>query len=407
MSSRVLILGGPSDGWSQGLSGAFQIQNCRNPAEGLALVGSFQALICCESDEGAAIHFVQQACALNPALRVVVFVPGGWSDAILTLGESLPARIPLLLLPAETRPALAAANLRTFLREEGSSSGRTDAVPDLLEQSVNGTVSALYEVLAIVDPYSASLGQRLRYAADLFCKSARLPLSWELETGALLAEVGVLTVPVRVILKSQSGQDLSTFEHEMLAHIHERGADLLHQIPCLDSVAAIIRYQGKNYDGTGLPEGNLSGDRIPPGARILKILNDLFKLKESGKNQEAAISEMENRKGRYDPALLRVARECFAVSLPSKIAANSIPTTIKNLRPGQLVVSNIETDDGVLIIRDGQVVSPRLIHKLCNFALTSGIREPIYVINLLESREMTTSFTNMARSESAYLTREN
>ena len=76
-------------------------------------------------------------------------------------------------------------------------------------------------------------------------------------------------------------------------------------------------------------------------------------------------------------------------------------------RLAQLVVSNIETDDGVLVIRDGQVVSPRLIHKLCNFALTSGIREPIYVIDLLASREMTTSFNNMARSESAYLSREN
>jgi hypothetical protein len=228
-------------------------------------------------------------------------------------------------------------------------------------------------------------------------------MSWDLETGALLAEIGVLTIPVRVMAKVHSGQELSNFERDMMGHLPERGADLVQEVPALARVAQIIRFQGKNYDGSGLPEASVSGDRIPEGARILKVLNDLFKLKENGKTQEEAISEMENRDGRYDPAFLQIARECFEVSLPAKIPANTVRTTVKELKPGQLLVSSIETDDGVLVIRDGQVISPRLLHKLRNFAFTSGIREPIYVIDLLESRSMTTAFHNIAQSETTFL----
>ena len=322
-------------------------------------------------------------------------IPGAWSDAAARLGES----IPLLLLPAEMRPSMASANLGQFVREARK---RTEH-KEFVEGTVRGCVTALYEVLSIVDPYSASLGQRLRYAAELFCKSGGIELSWDLETAALLAEVGVLTIPVRVATRMHSGQELSDFEHEMTANLPERGADLLEEIPALAKVGQIVRFQEKNFDGSGLPAVSVAREKIPQGARILKVLNDLFELKEEGKTQDEAIDAMERRQGWYDPTLLRVARECSEVSVPEKIPTNTVGTTVKGLKPGQLLVSSIETEDGVLVIRDGQVISPRLIHKLRNFAFTSGIREPIYVIDLLESRSMTTAFHNITQSETAFL----
>ena len=399
MHPTVLILGSLLPGCREALSSQFELQRCDNQFAALASAGTAQGLIFATTalEELEAAAFLQDVIAANPALRIAVFVPESWSDAVPKLAET----IPMLLLPADVRPVIAAANLRQYLRP----SLKPVAENSTLEQSINGTVSALYEVLSIIDPYSASIGQRLRYATDLFCKAAQIPLTWELETGALLAEVGILTVPVRGIMKAHSGQELPPFEKDMLAHVHERGADLLAQIPSFSAVAEIVRFQGKNFDGTGLPDQSLTGDRIPLGARILKILTDLFKLKEGGSTQDESITEMLDRDGRYDPELLKIASQCFAISLPSKIAAASIPTNINNLRPGQLLVSNIETSDGVLVLRDGQVISPKLIHKLRNFAFTSGIREPIYVIDLLESCQMATSFHKLSQSETSFFVR--
>ena len=357
-------------------------------------IGDFGGVICCLQTELIALDFVRKATALRPDLRLILVVPFAWSDAAAALaGQSS-----VLFVLSELRPAFARANIDRFLNGAGAQPPQAQ----LLQRSVNGSVTALFEVLSIVDPYSASLGQRLRYAVDLFCKSAGIPMTWELETGALLAEIGVLTVPVRVITRAHSGQELSNFERDMLAHIPERGADLLQHMPAMAEAARVVRFQDKNFDGSGLPVESLAGHRIPLGARILKVVNDLFKLKENGKNQEDAIAEMEQRNGRYDPALVQIARECFNVSLPTTMPGNTEAASVKELRPGQLLVSSVETDDGVLVIRDGQVVSPRLLHKLRNFAFTSGIREPIYVIDLLKSREMTTTFQNLAQSETAF-----
>lgn len=393
----MLILGSTLEGLALSLSENFEVQLCQDPSEALHAIPHAHGFICADLEEGDSVAIVQEAFVLNPSIRIVVFVSKTCSDAFSCLADT----VPLLLLDAETRPSITGANIRRFLRP----TRRPNSESATLEDSINGTVGALFEVLSILDPYSASLGQRLRYATDLFCKAAGIPLTWELETGALLCEVGILTVPARAIMKAHSGHELPPFEKDMLAHLPERGGDLLAHIPSLRAVAEIVRFQTKNFDGTGLPEQALSGEAIPLGARILKILNDLFKLKESGRTQDEAISEMLEREGCYDPALLKIASDCFAITLPSKIAANSVPTTVSNLRPGQLLVSNIETSDGVLVMRDGQVISPKLIHKLRNFAFTSGIREPIYVIDLLESCQMATSFQKLSQNETSFFVR--
>src|SRR5688572_1775993 len=188
MSSKVLIVGSPSEGLRRSLSGDFAVQNCESPTEGLRLLATEKpsALLCCLDAQETALHFIAQACTVRPGLRIALIVPAHWPEAALTLAES----IPLLLIPADSRPAIARANLLQFIREARHRADQTN----FLERTARGCVTALFEVLSIVDPYSASLGQRLRYAAELFCKSGGIELSWDLETAALLAEIGVLTI---------------------------------------------------------------------------------------------------------------------------------------------------------------------------------------------------------------------
>jgi response regulator RpfG family c-di-GMP phosphodiesterase len=362
------------------------------------LCNGADALLCCLDEKEAAIRFAKAFLGSAHSMPLVWVLPESCEESAR---EFLQHR-KLEWLPNSASPQLIALTIEKALARHS----RREEQHRIFESSIDGAVAAFFEILSIVDPYSASLGQRLRYAVDLFAKSAGFELEWELETAALLAEVGVLTVPVRVLLKSQSGQELSGFEQDLVAHIPERGSDLLRQMPSFREAARIVRYQGKNYDGGGLPRDNYSGEKIPRGARILKVIIDLFKLKENGLNHEQAIEDMRGRNGRYDPEVLETACECFQANLPEQLRGSStVPLTLKDLRPGQMLVSSVETDDGVLLVRDGQVISPRLLHKLRNFAFTSGIREPIYVIDLLESPKMTTAFHDLAHSETTFLSR--
>src|SRR5688572_6850408 len=126
MNSKVLIVGSPSEGLRQTLNGDFTAQNCETPTEALKVLAAEKprALICCLPEEADALEFISKAYTLSAGMRVALIVPTGWSDAAAKLAESTP----MLLLPAETRPALASANLGQFLSEANKRAEQRDFV---------------------------------------------------------------------------------------------------------------------------------------------------------------------------------------------------------------------------------------------------------------------------------------
>jgi response regulator RpfG family c-di-GMP phosphodiesterase len=80
-------------------------------------------------------------------------------------------------------------------------------------------------------------------------------------------------------------------------------AEMLQNIPRMEPVAMIIRYQEKFFYGNGVPADDVKGERIPLGARILKILMDYDALINAGHEAMEAVKIMNKRDGVYDPVL--------------------------------------------------------------------------------------------------------
>jgi hypothetical protein len=167
----------------------------------------------------------------------------------------------------------------------------------------------------------------------------------------------------------------------VLARGPEIGANLLANIPRLESVARIVLYQNKNYDGSGFPADSVVGDEIPIGARILKVLSDVAELEASGLSKAKALEQMQTRSGRYDPQVLDSTFACFDIYLPSPTAVKTVIQAIplKELSIGHILSSNVETKDGVLIVCAGTKVTQMALEKLRNFDQIQGIKEPLHV----------------------------
>ena len=134
--------------------------------------------------------------------------------------------------------------------------------------------------------------------------------TWDLEAAALLSQIGSVTIPPELILKSRQGHALSAGEKEVFNHIPAVGSSLLAQIPRLEGVARIILYQNKNFDGSGFPEDSRGRAKpFPLGARMLKILVDLARLESGGLGRPAALEQLRARAGWYDPRLLEALAE--------------------------------------------------------------------------------------------------
>jgi len=251
----------------------------------------------------------------------------------------------------------------------------------LLGKTLNGSIKMLTDILSILDPQSFGIGQKMREYIRLFAKSLDLKQTWDLELAAMLSQVGFVTIPATVLKKSRAEQGLSGEEKDMLARVPEIGAGLLNNIPRLESVARIIRFQNKNFDGSGFPADKLAGEEIPIGSRILRVLGDLLLIESKDIPRFKALTKMRQCPGRYDPKVLEAIAAAFDVFLAAKPTDEPLTKEVafKDLRVGQVLKANVMTKDGMLIITAGTEVSQVVMEKLHNFAELSGIKEPIYV----------------------------
>ncbi len=213
-----------------------------------------------------------------------------------------------------------------------------------------------------------------------YVQSLTMENSWELEMAAMLSQIGAVTVPPAVLEKSRAGEELTKPEQEMFDRIPKIGADLLANIPRLESVARIVLYQQKHYDGSGFPANVVRGEDIPIGARILKVLNDLLELEAKKMSRNTALELMQQRTGWYDPRVLDATFACFDVYLPDSSAkCQGQAVTVKELRAGHVVLTDVVTESGKTVVLARSRITPVLLARLNNFAKISPIRGPILV----------------------------
>jgi len=255
------------------------------------------------------------------------------------------------------------------------------AEKELLGKTLNGSIKLLTDILSVTDAPAFGRTQVMREMIAHIADQLGIKNSWEIHLAVMLAPIGFVTVPAETAVKARAGEPLSEVEGEMVARLPDTAAKLLANIPRLEGVAKMVRYQQKHYDGTGFPADSVSGDAIPEGARLLKIFADMAQLQKTGFSRLDALAEMEGRGGWYDPRLLASVRAVVGGSAEeaTTIVSKSISVSVKELVPGMMLHSNVMTKDGLMIITAGHQLNEMTLEKIRNFDSISGIQEPIVV----------------------------
>jgi response regulator RpfG family c-di-GMP phosphodiesterase len=273
-------------------------------------------------------------------------------------------------------------NALTDALEKGLAQYRVVAAErELLENTLNGAIKLLTDILSLSDPQSFGRGQILKDYVRHFSGTFEYPSLWELELAGMLSPIGCVSVPDAINQKVRSGFGLSGDERDVLARVPKIGAELLENIPRLGGVARIVLYQSKHFDGSGFPVDAVSGLNIPLGARILKVLSDLVQLEAKKIPKFRALEQMQQRLGWYDPAILAAACACFNADLPGLTRVGKITRAVgwQELRAGQTLHSDVRTVEEVLIVTAGTRITPVLMERLKNFAQIGGLKEPIEI----------------------------
>jgi response regulator RpfG family c-di-GMP phosphodiesterase len=140
----------------------------------------------------------------------------------------------------------------------------------LLEKTLGGAVTALWELVQLTSP---SLAVRSHAIRDIVCwLSKRLAIknTWQYELAATLCLVGCLALPEEVFEKAYAGEDLSPDEAQMFRAHPEHAARLLSNIPKLEVVAEMIRNQQSPAKELAETSESEAIKQAREGARILQ-----------------------------------------------------------------------------------------------------------------------------------------
>jgi response regulator RpfG family c-di-GMP phosphodiesterase len=253
------------------------------------------------------------------------------------------------------------------------------AEKSLLEDTLKGAIRMLVELLSCLDPISFGRAQAMSVHAEAIGKEMGMENPWVLGIASILSQIGILTVPEGVSIKIQTGTFLNTSERELANRIPEIGADLIRNIPRLEEVAEAVHYMNKNFNGTGYPPDDRKEGAIPLGGRILRVVWDYERLLSKFGNPLATVRDMQAKTTWYDMDVLRAFRRCLERQGIEPPAVPAQQISLHELRIGHVMLTGIETVDGLLVVPEGTTIGLAHLQKLRNFARLSGIREPLLV----------------------------
>ncbi len=377
MNATILLVDDEQNvlsGYKRHLRKLFDVETALSGKEGLALLersGPFAVIVSdMNMPEMNGVEFLSEAKKKAPdSVRLMLTGNADQQTAVDAVNLGNVFRFVNKPCPPETLIKILKISVRQY--------ELITAERELLEQTLNGVIKALTDILSMIVPDAFGRAMTLRDAAKKVAQGFGIEDSWALEMAAMLAPVGLVTIPPEIVLKKRYGKPLSEKEQETLHYLPQLSNKLLGNIPRLERVAKIIQYHQKCYDGSGFPPDDTAAEEIPIESRILKVLFDLSDLEQSGLSHSAALKQLAEASGFYDPEVLAAINEVARVH-PVEVAP-TVEVKLWELRPGHNLVGNIEAVDGKLLVAAGQQLSAATIERLRNFSRLVEIKEPIAV----------------------------
>lgn len=250
------------------------------------------------------------------------------------------------------------------------------AEKELLEQTLMGSLQVLTDLLSNLDPQWFGRGRMLRDRAVAVARGLRFEAEWDLETAALLLPLGRLALPPELLARLRAGAALDPREQALVDRVPETGAQLLWNIPRLRQVSQMVRYHDKGYDGSGYPADGVSGEALPLGARVLKVLNDFTSLELSRKSRKVALEELALHRAQYDG---RVLEALYAQFGKPAAAPGERPCAVEDLREGMVLARSVRTRSGRTVLMAGLKLGAAHLLLLRDVMDILEIQEPVHV----------------------------
>jgi CheY-like chemotaxis protein len=250
----------------------------------------------------------------------------------------------------------------------------------LLQQTLLGSIQALTEMLAMVNPIAFGRSVRIRKLAGELADRVGMRERWQLEVAAMLSQIGHATLPPDVAEKAYYGAPLSADEERLVQGLPALVEKMLAHIPRLEVVLAILRLYPVGHGGAADTRALGTADALVArqGASVLRLAidHDILESADNGTPFDAVLRTLRGRVGTYAPALLDALEAVRGAGAETGVQH----LTMRELRVGMVFAEDVKTPNGVLLVARGYQITARVLDRIQDFSTVGGtqVRWAVY-----------------------------
>jgi response regulator RpfG family c-di-GMP phosphodiesterase len=227
----------------------------------------------------------------------------------------------------------------------------------LLQETLIGCIGALVDILAITNPVAFGRATRVkRVAADLAAAIGTKGF-WQLEAAAMLSQIGYISLPTELVEKLHYGKRLTSEERVLADGAPQVAQKLLGRIPRLEPVMEILA--ASQQVKSDLPEG-----LIKLGAGILRLVLEYDTQIAQGRPINEAIAAIRAQTSRHDAKLVEQLELLVGASVG---AQDQSEVAVGDLIPGMVLMNDLRTPVGTLLVPKGFEVTATFLERVRNF----------------------------------------
>ena len=195
-----------------------------------------------------------------------------------------------------------------------------------------------------------------------------------IESAARLYDIGLVSLPRRLIRRWQENpENLEAAETALIRQHPILGQELAASDTGMDKVGQVIRAHHENFDGSGYPDG-LKGEKIPWMARLLAVS---IGYTSSRLAPAQALEEVRISAGSlYDPEAVRVLLRALPLA---SFPRQEKEIRLSDLAPGMILARGIYSQNGLLLVPEGERLNRAYIEKLVHHNRVQPITQSLLV----------------------------
>lgn len=230
----------------------------------------------------------------------------------------------------------------------------------ILKETLLGCIKALVDVLAITSPIAFGRASRIKRLAVEFAATLNFGDFWQLEAASMLSQIGYLSLPQPLVEKLYNGERITPEEKILADGVPDVAMSLLENVPRLDPVIDILAA----LSWTDEQIARLGDGTAGMGTRILGLVLEYDSLLTQGHSAAVAVQILRARASRFGADLLGQFAT-YVGAAPGNTDAREV--ALWTVQPGMIIMQDVRTHMGTLLVARGFEVSTMFLERLRNF----------------------------------------